>query len=350
VPGKKTKPASLRLRDLPLTFVAGAVARRRPMASGSKSRSSPLAPEKKPAPPGAGRRPRANDLRSRSSLAALGLAWLRKFQANAHAALASRDPEFVHQLRVGLRRMRGLHGVLQAVDAGRFGPEYSASRDAMRWIAGVLGASRDADVFVHETLPILSVDLAKTVRAQLRRRALNYQARQREHTGVVLAGTRFGSLPALIGAAFAAPATRSPDERDDRVRRALGDLLERRARRARKCARHTETASAEALHHFRIEVKKLRYLSQVAAPLHDEAVAQPYLVAVENLQALLGEMQDLATAQRLVSELAQQAGDSAATMVAPIEKTLNVRRALLLEHIVVSAREFRRLRPFWRVA
>lgn len=320
------------------------------MASGPKSRSSPLEPEKKPAPPGAGRKPRANDLRSRSNLAALGLAWLRKFQANAHAALDSRDPEFVHQLRVGLRRMRGLHGVLQAVDAGRFGPEYSASRDAMRWIAGVLGASRDADVFVHETLPILSVDLAKTVRAQLRRRALNYQARQREHTGVVLAGTRFGSLPALIGAAFAAPATRSPDERDDRVRRALGDLLERRARRARKCARHTETASAEALHHFRIEVKKLRYLSQVAAPLHDEAVAQPYLVAVENLQALLGEMQDLATAQRLVSELAQQAGDSAATMVAPIEKTLNVRRALLLEHIVVSAREFRRLRPFWRVA
>ena len=349
MPGKKTKPASLRLRDLPLTFAAGVVARRRPMANGPKSRSSPLEPEKKPAPPGAGRKPRANDLRSRSNLAALGLAWLRKFQANAHAALDSRDPEFVHQLRVGLRRMRGLHGVLQAVDAGPFGPEYSASRDAMRWIAGVLGASRDADVFVHETLPILSVDLTQTVRAKLRRRALNYQAKQHEHTGATLAGARFGSLPALIGAAFATRATRSPDERDDRVTRALGDLLERRAKRARKCARHTETASAEALHRFRLEVKKLRYLSQMAAPLHDEAVARPYLVAVENLQALLGQMQDLATAQRLVPELVQQADDSAASMVAPIEKTLNMRRAALLGHIVMAAREFRRLRPFWRV-
>ncbi|MEW5882224.1 MAG: inorganic triphosphatase, partial [Pseudomonadota bacterium] len=67
--------------------------------------------------------------------------------ANAHGALAHDDPEFVHQARVALRRMRCALRLL------RRHVEVSARLAAdLRWIARALGSARDWDVLVAESL------------------------------------------------------------------------------------------------------------------------------------------------------------------------------------------------------
>jgi len=57
----------------------------------------------------------------------------------------SNDPEFIHQLRVALRRLRSALRVFKPAAQVRFGAE-------LKWLTGVLGEARDWDVLVAETL------------------------------------------------------------------------------------------------------------------------------------------------------------------------------------------------------
>src|SRR5262245_59919815 len=81
-------------------------------------------------------------------------ACVQHIEGNRHGALAGADPEYLHQIRVALRRMRtALEVFADAV------PKEAASplRDELRWLARALGRARDWDVFIAATLkPALS--------------------------------------------------------------------------------------------------------------------------------------------------------------------------------------------------
>jgi triphosphatase len=83
------------------------------------------------------------------ALAHFGSDCLEQIGANAQCIAAGVDGEFVHQARVGVRRLRSL---LRLV-AGLIGAETVAPivRD-LRWFSTTLGAARDWDVFAKETL------------------------------------------------------------------------------------------------------------------------------------------------------------------------------------------------------
>ena len=64
--------------------------------------------------------------------------------------LAGEDPEYLHQMRVALRRLRSAFSV--------FAPALPAETTApvaaeLKWLGAALGPARDWDVFVTETLP-----------------------------------------------------------------------------------------------------------------------------------------------------------------------------------------------------
>jgi hypothetical protein len=72
---------------------------------------------------------------------------------NESGVLERDDPEFVHQMRVALRRLRTLARLFPRFADERWKDAFGAD---LRWLAALLGTVRDWDVFSTETLPALA--------------------------------------------------------------------------------------------------------------------------------------------------------------------------------------------------
>ena len=87
-----------------------------------------------------------------AAIAAIVRNCLRQVEANADGLLADDDPEWIHQMRVGVRRLRSC----LALARRHVPPAVLGHLDGdLRWLAGTLGPARDLDVFTKETLPAM---------------------------------------------------------------------------------------------------------------------------------------------------------------------------------------------------
>ena len=99
----------------------------------------------------------AEDGPTEEALRAIAHACLRHITANAAGLIADADPEWVHQMRIGTRRLRSCMALIESFAGSvRVTPLVSE----IRWLATILGAARDWDVFATETLPPLTAALA----------------------------------------------------------------------------------------------------------------------------------------------------------------------------------------------
>lgn len=296
------------------------------------------------------RKSAASDLQSPVALGALGLDWLRQFESQARGALSGKDAEYVHQMRVGLRRLRCLARVMADLHAPGGDETLTAAAAEMRWIASVLGRSRDLDVFVGEILPALAHDSSGPEAAELRTRALRLQAAEQARMRAALGSERFTRLSQLVKAALCSVAEASPDMPSKRVVRCLVDAMDVRAAKVKKGARRPRAASADALHRLRIDVKKLRYLAEMIAPLCRPRPAAKYVAALTALQSRLGRLQDISRARAMIDRMAQEPAAStlAAFSTTANEAILAGQQVEALEAAIAAARRFRPLTPFWR--
>ena len=95
----------------------------------------------------------APDISLRNAILSVARACRDHFRANEPAVLGSTDPEGIHQMRVGIRRLRAL---LQAVR--RFLPpaRYEPLARELGWLQRELGPARDWDVFIADCLEPLA--------------------------------------------------------------------------------------------------------------------------------------------------------------------------------------------------
>jgi len=230
-------------------------------------------------------------------------ACLRQVRANIEAVVAGTDPEGVHKLRVGLRRLRAmLDAFAPAVDPGR----YAWLRGELRWLQQEMGPAREWDVFLAETLTPLRAhlddgaglealaDTAESLRGEAYERARAAIATGRA-TGVLLALEEWLSTDAWRAAADGGVA-----ERDAAVY--ARETLDDRWKKLKKLGKKHDRLSAEKLHRLRIRGKKLRYTGEAFAALYPAKAAQRHLDRVEALQEALGSLNDAATAERLLGE------------------------------------------------
>jgi triphosphatase len=93
--------------------------------------------------------PVINEMSPVEAFRAIALSCLMQLQGNEAGAIAGNDPEFVHQARVAIRRLRSAFNLFAPVLNPRFVEVYSP-----RWLklARGLGSARDWDVFLTETL------------------------------------------------------------------------------------------------------------------------------------------------------------------------------------------------------
>lgn len=236
---------------------------------------------------------------------------LRQVRANEAGLLAHRDPEFLHQMRVGLRRLRCASGL--------FKPWITlppGCAEQLAWLGKRLGAARDAEVLAGTTLPALSRDCADVEDlGGLHKAAAAFARRRRRAAVAAVKSARYLSLMAGLEQWLKSRGWRSdspcPSALDTALDRAAKQLLKRRGKKAgERLSALQGQASGERRHELRIAVKKLRYASEffcsIAAPRVGARLGR-----LSALQELLGQLNDAEVGSGLLAELGQaQAGPS----------------------------------------
>ena len=196
----------------------------------------------------------------------IALGCLEHYQRNERGLIASTDPEYVHQARVALRRLRSAIKLFAPVLPADFVAAYGQT---WQTLAGALGDTRNWDVFVAETLPPI---LAAFPGHRDARRLLREGARRARQARAALihmvALPDYSRLIVEFTAAIYALQDQLPQELDEFARQ----RLKARARQARRLAqRHHELDPAER-HRMRICFKKLRYAVEFfTVPAPDQA-------------------------------------------------------------------------------
>lgn len=204
------------------------------------------------------------------------------------------DPEYVHQARVGTRRMRSDLRLFR----GLLDPGWANDlREELRWLAGELGAVRDAEV-LFERMEGHARNLEARDLPSLHRltgRLSGEVSRLRVELLAVMASDRYIELIERL-----VEAVRSPSF-TDLAQHPAPEVLPRLVIPAwrglrRRVRQVTDDGPAEELHQVRIEAKRARYAAEACEPVVGRA-ARDFARAAARLQTVLGEHQDSIVAQ-----------------------------------------------------
>jgi inorganic triphosphatase YgiF len=278
------------------------------------------------------------------AFARLSAAVLDDFLFNQPAALRGDEMEGIHQMRVGIRRLRSLlmlfEPLLEPHATARFDEE-------LRRLGRVLGAARDWDVFLADSLPAVietAADL-KTIEP------LRAAADQRRHVAHEEAKKAVQEPSfARFALAFRAWTSSADATMSDRVAgRPLEDLaptmLDRPARKVSKRLAVSDLDEPETLHDLRKSAKKLRYAIDYLESLYGGR-SERYYKRCSVLQKRLGTFNDLVTLRRLAQELTADRLDLAPAL-GMLENRSRPLVARALERIDRPLARMEREKPFW---
>jgi len=238
---------------------------------------------------------------------AIARSCLAQILANEPAAANGIDPEGVHQMRVGVRRLRSAMALFSKILVG---DEGEAIASELKWLLDRLGPARDMDVFLSDILRPLVAYFANS-EAVVALDALAEQRRVREYRSVraMLKTPRYTRLLLRLGRWIEQRGwSENAGKKARRLRAACiashaAAVLAKRHARLRDAGRDIENLPAPDLHRIRIHVKKQRYAVEFFSGLFDGRRSVRYLGALKTLQNSLGYLNDAAVAERLVDEL-----------------------------------------------
>lgn len=270
------------------------------VASDSKAaRGYALLQDEVPAPVKATRVALGRKMRMEDALQCIGLNCMAQIESNVPGVLA-RSVEGLHQMRVGLRRLRALLDMFR--DLAPLPPELKAELD---WLSGELGATRDWDVLADSTLPAISGIHTEALQAAAREHARNL------HRNMLptLHSPRYTGLMLRMNAWLRGRQWRPASglAKDDPLARPALDGLVPLVRKARKRLRKRIEALDEndalGRHRVRIAAKKARYAAEFFRDLLPEKEVKAYIKCLSRLQDRLGHLNDLAVAAKLLPVL-----------------------------------------------
>lgn len=226
----------------------------------------------------------------------------RQWFGNEAGVRAGVDTEFVHQMRVALRRLKTLLKTFPrwADDAWK-----RTIVPDLDWLGELLGRARDLDVFVDATLPALAaadIDGAAWVSLQARAGASRDEARAtvraalrtRRYAALLLAWLQW--LSAQRGSA--GPAAM--------MHKTLAGYAHKRVRRhyRRLISKPALTALTPAeRHRRRIEAKRLRYTLEFFEPLASHKTRRTIAKQLGRIQSVLGDGSDATAALHFLEAL-----------------------------------------------
>jgi CHAD domain-containing protein len=242
---------------------------------------------------------------------------LVQIKDNAAALTQSYDAEALHQMRVGLRRLR------VALDLFKHVLQLPAKlQQELDWLNTQLCAARDWDVLAQSTLSLLTADLPKVYQRMLKlpavKRAIFGQARQQHTTALTaLNSQRYLNLMQQLTSWIDARGWRSPlsVKRSQHLLKpaalfARTRLLQKQQRLVKRGQRLACTCAgvtrARDVHRLRLAAKTMRYTTEFFQSLYPIKQVRPAIAWLSKLQLRLGWMNDIAVAYVLLQQLQQQ--------------------------------------------
>jgi triphosphatase len=285
----------------------------------------------------------------------IGRSILRHIAGNETAVRRS-DSEGVHQMRVGLRRLRAAISLFSNLLGDQ---ETEGVKAELKWLTGELAPARDLDVYMRNEIEPL-------------RRETPTRRGMKELTGALTLrrAAAFGKAKAAVES----PRYRSlllhtmqwlengdwakhPRSYGHRpIERFAADILARRTKRTMKKAKKILQLDTQQRHKLRIAAKKLRYASDFFGRLFAGRTAKKRLTGFKarltDLQDCLGALNDIKVHQNLAPKLAPgkprakapRAQTFAAGVVYGREQS---EIEPLLNAADKDARKFLHARPFW---
>ena len=246
----------------------------------------------------------------------------------AEVAAGTATAEHLHQLRIGLRRLR-----TALREFGDGVPQTQA-----HWQAALaapfarLGVTRDRDALAASVLPLLEAVGAPRV---------ELHAVSGVDAGAVVREPSFSRLmiELIAGADLAARGGGAARPLTD----ALRPRLNRMHRRVSADAAAFASLDEATQHRVRKRLKRLRYACEFVASLYPPKAVARYLAALRPAQEALGAGNDLTMALAAYRELTEE--DPRAWFAVG---WLSARRAQLLQHAVRTLRKLAQARRFWR--
>jgi CHAD domain-containing protein len=262
-------------------------------------------------------------------------------ESNVPGVLLKMDEEYLHQVRVGLRRLRVVLAVALRVRAD---DELSSLREQVTKLGVELGRSREWDVFVTQTLAPICSRLPENagLREVLRR---SERERAKQHAGMEnsLASQDFQRMLLRFGAWM--QGGRQHDMQESTVGEFAIQVLARRSRQVLRRGSEVKEADPATLHALRIACKKLRYSVEMFGGLFGNAGTRDYAAALAELQDILGDLNDIAVAHRLLDELGDGALHDALALIRGWMERQYVER---IADFGKARKRFAAQKEFWR--
>jgi inorganic triphosphatase YgiF len=275
---------------------------------------------------------------------AIARSGLESLALNAEVLRQRPNPDAVHQLRVAARSLRSAISTFRRVVADQ---EFERIKDELRWIAKACDRARNLDVFATEALAPAAKLAAPPAGLEALEAAIKAaQEHARAEVAQAVASARFRDLLievtgwAETGEWLAREAAQAP------ARPFAARALQRRRRKILKAGRDLCGVSDEARHQVRIDAKKLRYAAEAFQGLFERKAAARFVDRAKKVQDELGVLNDLATAEALVTQLGLPAEAAFAAGELVGRKSLDKQRCIV--RAAKALERFAEVEPFWR--
>ncbi|WP_307480212.1 CYTH and CHAD domain-containing protein [Pseudarthrobacter sulfonivorans] len=217
------------------------------------------------------------------------------------------QPETVHDLRSATRRARSALAAYRRL--------YSAAtvrrlRDELKWLGGMLGAPRDAEVMLDrlrgQAAELPPGPASKAAADRLEEELGSTLDTAYRKLQKMLLSERYFRLLDDLEAFRDHPPTRPAGQAT--ARKAAGKLVGKAAKRLQRAARTAKrarrgTQHETALHQVRKDAKRLRHVAESVGPVHGKR-ARKIVKAAHRQQKILGDFQDSVVARGVLARLA----------------------------------------------
>jgi inorganic triphosphatase YgiF len=265
-------------------------------------------------------------------------ATVRHFSGNADA-VRNLDPEGIHQMRVGLRRLRAAISLFANVLPHA---RMEAVKRELKWLTGELAPAREIDVFISEQVEPITHDRAlsrggKAIKHEFGEKRAHAFARAKRAVN----SERFRRLLVDTLEWIESKPAQPTGHVDVPIEKFASDLLHRRTRKARKQGQRLDRLSAPVRHKLRIRIKKIRYAVDFFEGLFPAKRERRRLKGLSShlkkIQDALGALNDFVAHRKMAL---------AAALQAPRAN----RRARALAAGVVVGREEKAVKPLMKTA
>ena len=222
---------------------------------------------------------------------------LEHIQRNEVAVVEGHDPETLHQMRVGVRRLRSALKLFANV-----APCPPALQEDIDWLGAQLGAARDWDVLLSSTLSRIDAP-----QMELQALALETAHAKRRQAAQALLSPRYTRLMLTLSSWMLQSASLLNGTAAQFSRQSMQHLHKSLIKRSNRMS----ADDAASAHRTRIAAKRARYALEFFHALYRTKGTHAYLTTLAAVQEELGQKNDVVVAERLLQELAMQHPQSA---------------------------------------